>query len=154
MSVQSLDWVFLGSAPGISYDRRSWSGSSSKSAFSPDLSGFCPWFLRILFQLLLSSTTTVIMLPSILTYGGTCLPNSMYSDALAHTAVPYQAYYLSHWHSEEALWRNRLEAFRYNIACLSRWLSREAPRWNCLDTTKLRVYSQFIIICIIQLLET
>ena len=46
-------------------------------------------------------STTTVVLPSILTYGGTCLPNSMYSDALARAAVPCQA-------------------FRYSITYLSR----------------------------------
>ena len=82
------------------------------------------------------------MLHSILTYGGTCLPNSMYSNGLAHAAVPFQAFhnsiiYLPRWCSEEALWRNRLEAFHYSITCLSRWPSREALERNCPDTTKL-----------------
>ena len=90
----------------------------------------------------LLGSTSVIMLPSILAYGGTCLPNSMCSNELAHAAVPYQAFhysviYLPRWCSEEALWRNRLEAFRYSITCLSRWPSREALERNCLDTTKL-----------------
>ena len=82
-------------------------------------------------QLLLGSTT-VMMLSSILTYSGACLPNSMYCDAHAQAAVSYQAFhysiiYLSRWRSEEVLWQNRLEAFRYSIACLSRWPSREVP---------------------------
>ena len=65
------------------------------------------------------------MLPSILIYGGTCLPNTIYSDTLARAAVPYQAFRyritcLSRWHSEKALRRNRLlvEAFRYSIDCV------------------------------------
>ena len=37
----------------------------------------------------------------------------------------------------EALWRSRLEAFRYSIARLSYMPSREAPRRECLYTTKL-----------------
>ena len=48
-----------------------------------------------------NGSTTITVLPSILTYGSTCLPNSMYSDALARAGVPYQV-------------------FRYNITCLSR----------------------------------
>ena len=90
----------------------------------------------------LLGSTTIIMLPSILTYGNTCLLNSVYSDTLARAAVPYQAFhysitYLSCWRSEETLWRNRLEIFRINIACLLRWPSRGAPGRNCLETTEL-----------------
>ena len=33
------------------------------------------------------------MLPSVLTYGGTCLPNRIYSDAPAYAAVLYQAFH-------------------------------------------------------------
>ena len=89
-----------------------------------------------------------------LTYGCTCLPNSMYSDALARAAVPYQTFrysitYQSCWRSGKTLRRNRQEAFRYNIACISRSPSRVAPWRNCLDTIKLticqsRVGSQFV----------
>ena len=35
------------------------------------------------------------------------------------------------------VWRSRLEAFRYSIACLSHRLSRGAPWRECLYTTKL-----------------
>ena len=35
--------------------------------------------------------------------------------------------HLSRWCSEEALWRSRMEAFRYSIARFSHRLSREAP---------------------------
>ena len=84
-------------------------------------------------QRLLGSTRVIILL-STLTYGGTCLPNSMYSKALTHAAVTYQVFhysiiYLSHWRLEEAPWRNCLQALRY---CLSRRLSRMAPGQNCL----------------------
>ena len=77
--------------------RRNKRGSSRRSAFSQDPSVFafdsCTQYL--------DGSTTIIVRPSIITYGGTCLPNSMCSDALARAAVPYQA-------------------FRYSIACLSR----------------------------------
>ena len=48
-------------------------------------------------------------LSPIVTYGDTRLPNSMYNDALAHAAVPDQAFcysitYLSRWRQEEASW--------------------------------------------------
>ena len=85
------------------------------------------------------------MLPSILTYGDACLPNSMYSDALAHATVPSQAfnysiiYLLWRWRLGEALWRNRLEVFLYSIACLSRLPSREAPAQNCLGDFRYNI---------------
>ena len=60
------------------------------------------------------------MLLSVLTFGNTCLPNSMYSDTPAHAAIPYQAFhyntiYLSRWLSGEALCRNRLPGKGFSL---------------------------------------
>ena len=52
--------------------------------------------------------------PIVTYYGDTYLPNSMYSDALAHAVVPDQAFcysitYLSRWRQGEASWRSHLD---------------------------------------------
>ena len=55
--------------------------------------GFSPMILAYTDSVLTWFDYTVTVLLSSLTYGGTCLPNSMYNGALAHAAVPYQAFH-------------------------------------------------------------
>ena len=69
-----------------------------------------PLILALMVQHLLGSTA-VIILPSVLTNDGTCLPNSMYRDGKLSRGFPLQP-----------------PAYR---------ASREAPWWDCPDTTKL-----------------
>ena len=41
---------------------------------------------------LIGLTTRIVLAPILTYYGGTYVPNSMYSDALARAAAPHQAF--------------------------------------------------------------